>query len=59
MIHIGDTKDGKRIEIPVHHTGTFGQTGVGKTKMLKYMISQAVEQSYHLPSLITVREVAD
>jgi|GEM_PF-6745870 len=46
MIHLGDTADGRRIEIPVHHTGIFGQTGVGKTRALKYMARQAVEQGF-------------
>ncbi|MDE1854519.1 MAG: DUF87 domain-containing protein [Thaumarchaeota archaeon] len=36
------------MEIPVHHTGVFGQTGVGKTKLLKIMISQAVQQGYRV-----------
>jgi hypothetical protein len=40
MIHIGDTADGRRVEIPVHHTGIFGATGTGKTTLLKYMLSQ-------------------
>lgn len=43
MIHIGDV-DGRRVEIPVHHTGVFGQTGVGKTRLLKYMMQQAVNE---------------
>jgi hypothetical protein len=47
-IHIGDAPNGDRIDIPVHHTGVFGQTGVGKTRLLKYMIGQAVEQGFHI-----------
>jgi len=46
MIHLGNTDDGKRFEIPVHHTGIFGQTGVGKTRELKYMARQAVDQGF-------------
>lgn len=46
MIHIGDTPDGKRVEIPVFHTGVFGQTGVGKTRLLKYMMAQAEKEGY-------------
>lgn len=48
MIHIGNAPNGERVGIPIHHTGIFGQTGVGKTKLLRYMIEQAVEQGYHV-----------
>ena len=49
MIHIGDTKDGgERVELPVWHTGTFGQSGVGKTKLLKYMMSQANKEGFNV-----------
>jgi hypothetical protein len=48
MIKIGITDEGKQIEIPVFHTGTFGQTGIGKTRLLKYMISQASEEGYRV-----------
>lgn len=46
MIHVGNTEDGRRFEIPVHHTGIFGQTGVGKTRALKYMARQAVDEGF-------------
>ena len=46
MIHVGDTQESERVEIPIFHTGVFGQSGVGKTKLLKYMISQVVNEGY-------------
>lgn len=46
MIHIGDDAKGGRVEITVHHTGVFGQTGVGKTKLLKYMMEQARAEGF-------------
>ena len=48
MIHLGDTHEGQRIEIPVGHTGVFGQTGVGKTRTLKYMLKQAIKEDYRV-----------
>lgn len=48
MIHIGDDSRGQRVEIPIHHTGVFGQTGVGKTRLLKYMLAQAIKQGYRV-----------
>ena len=62
-IYIGDNPDGivsdreltvhevsemSRVYIPVHHTGIFGQTGVGKTTLLKQMIEQAKEQGFRI-----------
>lgn len=53
MIHIGETNILKgdkleRIEIPVFHTGVFGQSGTGKTTLLKYMIGQVVKEGYRV-----------
>lgn len=45
-IHLGDSADAKRFEIPVWHTGAFGQSGVGKTMLLKYMLKQATDEGY-------------
>lgn len=47
MIHIGDSK-GKGVKIPIFHTGIFGQSGTGKTKLLKYMMSQAQKEGYRV-----------
>jgi hypothetical protein len=46
MIHIGDDASGEKVSIPVFHTGVFGQTGVGKTSLLKYMLKQAKAEGY-------------
>ena len=46
MIHIGDAVDGERVEIPQFHSGVFGVSGTGKTKLLKYMISQVVKEGF-------------
>lgn len=46
MIYIGDTALQERVEIPVFHTGVFGQTGVGKTKLLKHMLPQAQAEGF-------------
>lgn len=58
MIHIGDSTDysepghivdrEERVEIPIWHTGIFAQSGMGKTKLLKYMISQAVKEHFRV-----------
>ena len=47
-INIGDTDAGEHISIPIHHTAIFGMTGVGKTKLLKHMLAQAVEQGFRV-----------
>lgn len=46
VIVLGHDKDGQPKKIPVHHTGVFGQTGVGKTRELKFMARQAVDAGY-------------
>lgn len=46
MIHIGQDGYGEEVSIPEFHTAVFGQSGVGKTKLLKYMISQVVKEGY-------------
>lgn len=48
MIHIGNTEKGEKVEIPIFHTSVFGQSGVGKTKLLKYMMSQVVKEGYRV-----------
>ncbi|MDG6922672.1 MAG: type IV secretion system DNA-binding domain-containing protein, partial [Nitrososphaerota archaeon] len=47
-IHLGDTSEKKPIGIPVFHTGIFGQSGIGKTKLLHYMIDQVVREDYRV-----------
>jgi hypothetical protein len=46
LIHIGDDPKDGRVEIPVNHTGVFGQSGVGKTRLLKYMMAQARAEGF-------------
>ncbi len=53
-IHIGDTPQGERVDIPLGHTGVFGASGVGKTKLLKYLIKQAVDEQRIPPGTLTL-----
>ena len=46
MIFIGKTESGEDISVSIHHTGIFGQTGTGKTTLVKDMIRQAVGQGF-------------
>lgn len=48
MIHVGRDGNGEEVSIPEFHTAVFGQSGVGKTKLLKYMISQVVKEGYRV-----------
>ena len=48
MIHIGDAVTGEKVEIPIFHTGIFGQSGVGKTVLIKYMMTQAVKEGFKI-----------
>src|ERR1700682_6280 len=48
MILIGTDSKGEEVSIPVHHTGTFGRTGVGKTTLVKEMIKQAVKEGFRV-----------
>lgn len=49
MIDLGiDLTTKLDIVIPIWHTGIFGMSGVGKTKLLKYMLSQAKKDEYRV-----------